>query len=56
MGLTAGDFARLSGRRDCSEFLLLYETSLSMAKELRDVQTRNEQLQSEQAELKGHFK
>ncbi len=56
MGLNPGDCARLMGRRHCAEYLLLYETSLSMSRELRDVQSRNEQLQNEQAELRGHFK
>ena len=56
LGLTPGDCARLSNRRDCCEFLLLYETSLAMAKELKDAQIKNEWLQNEQAELKGHFK
>ena len=56
MGLTPGDCARLLGKRDCSEYLILYQTSLAMSRELRDVQTKNEQLQTEQAELRGHFK
>ncbi len=56
MGLTPGDVARLNGRHECAEFLLLYETSLSMSKELKDVQVKNEQLQHEQSELRGHFK
>ena len=56
MGLTPGDCARLAGRRDCAEYLLLYETSMSINKELRDVQIRNEQLQNEQTELRINFK
>ena len=35
MGLKPHDCAKVMGQKECAEFLLLYETSLEMAKEFQ---------------------
>ena len=44
------------GQKECAEFLLLYETSLEMAKELSEVHTKREVLMAEHNELRSYFK
>ncbi len=56
MGLKSFDCARLSRKSDCAEFLLLYEASIAISGELISAKSRQEALQSESAELRGHFK
>ena len=43
-------------KKECAEFLLLYETSLEMAKELYEVHTKREVLMAEHNELRSYFK
>jgi len=56
MGLKPYDCAKIMGHSQCAEFLILYETSLEMAMELRDAQMKRDSLLSEHNELKCHFK
>lgn len=56
MGLKPHDCAKVMGQKECAEFLLLYETSLEMAKELNEVQTKKELLLAEYNELRSYFK
>lgn len=56
MGLKAYDYARLMNKDDCAEYLLLYETSLSMSKELIEAKCQKDAVQTELNELTGHFK
>jgi hypothetical protein len=44
------------GKVNGSEYLILYEASLEMSKELNDAQIRRDFLLAEHNELKGHFK
>ena len=56
MGLKAHDCAKLMGQKECAEFLILYETSLEMASELSEVQSKREMLLVEHNELRTYFK
>ena len=56
MGLKPHDCAKVMGQKECAEFLLLYETSLEMAKELSEVHTKREVLMAEHNELRSYFK
>ena len=56
MGLKAHDCAKLMGQKECAEFLILYETSLEMASELSEVQSKREALVAEHNELRTYFK
>jgi hypothetical protein len=56
MGLKSFDCARLSEKRDCAEFLILFETSLTISGELLMARSHQDALQSENTELKGYFK
>ena len=56
MGLKASDFARLADNRDSAEFLLLFETSLTVSSELLRKRTQQEAVQNENVELRSHFK
>ena len=56
MGLKPHDCAKVMGQKECAEFLLLYETSLEMAKELYEVHTKREVLMAEHNELRSYFK
>lgn len=56
MGLKPHDCAKVMGQKECSEFLLLYETSLDMAKELSEVHIKREALMAEHNELRSYFK
>ena len=56
MGLKAHDCAKVMGQNECSEFLLLYETSLEMARELSEVHCKREMLMAEHNELRSYFK
>ena len=42
MGLKPHDCAKLMGKKDCAEFLILYETSLDMSKELSEAQLKKD--------------
>ena len=56
MGLKPHDCAKLMGQKECAEFLILYEASLEMAKELSEVQHKREALMAEHNELRSFFK
>jgi hypothetical protein len=56
MGLKAYDYARLMNKNDCAEFLLLYEASLSMSKDLLDAKCQKDQVQTELTELTVQFR
>ena len=56
MGLKPYDCAKVMGQKECAEFLLLYETSVEMAKELSEVHTKKEMLMAEHNELRSYFK
>ena len=56
MGLKAFDYARLMEKNDCAEFLLLYEASLSLSRDLLDAKCQKDQVQTELNELTVQFK
>ena len=56
MGLKAYDYARLMNKNDCAEFLLLYEASLAMSKDLLEAKCQKDQVQTELSELTVQFK
>ena len=56
MGLKAHDYARLMNKNDCAEFLLLYEASLNMSRELLEAKCQKDQVQTELNELTLQFK
>lgn len=56
MGLKPQDCAKLMNKSECAEFLLLYEASLDLSRELSEAQTKRDFMLAEHAELKGHFK
>ena len=56
MGLKSFDCARLSQKRDCAEFLLVFEASIAVSGELISARSKQEALENESAELKGYFK
>ena len=56
MGLKAFDYARLMEKNDCAEFLLLYEASLSLSRDLLDAKCQKDQVQTELNELAVQFK
>ena len=56
MGLKAYDYARLMNKHDCAEFLLLYEASLAMSKDLSEAKCQRDQVQIELNELTTQFK
>ena len=56
MGLKAFDYARLMEKNDCAEFLLLYEASLSLSRDLLDAKCQKDQVQTELNELTVQFR
>ena len=56
VGLRAYDCSRMAGKADCAEFLLLYETALSMSKDLLEVNGQRDQTMTELTELTAYFK
>ena len=56
MGLKPHDCAQVMGKVHCAEYLILYEASLEMSKELNNAQAKRDVLVAEQNELKTHFK
>lgn len=56
MGLKAYDYAHLMDKNDCAEFLLLYEASLAMSRDLLEAKCQKDQVQSELNELTVQFK
>ena len=56
MGLKAFDYARLMEKNDCAEFLLLYEASLSLSRDLLDAKCQKDQVQTELNEFTVQFK
>ncbi len=56
MGLKPHDCAQIMGKIHTAEYLILYEASLEMSKELNNAQSKRDFLVAEHNELKGHFK
>ena len=56
LGLRPFDCARLAGKHDCAEFLLLYEVSVQMSYDLLDANLQREQSVSDLSDLNGYFK
>ena len=56
MGFKAYDYAHVMEKNDCAEFLLLYEASLNMSKDLLEAKSQKDQAQSELNELTVQFK
>ena len=56
MGLKAYDHAYLMDKNDCAEFLLLYEASLTMSRDLLEAKSQKDQVQTELNELTVQFK
>ena len=56
MGLKPADVARVRGEDSTAEYLLMFETSMGITKELLQKEKGNENLAAEHGELKGHFK
>ena len=56
MGLKAYDYACLMNKKDCAEFLLLYEASLAMSKDLLEANCQKDQAQTELTDLSAQFK
>ncbi|TRY68412.1 hypothetical protein TCAL_04100 [Tigriopus californicus] len=56
MSLSPYDFARISKKRDCAEFLLLFQSSLGLSQELLRIRSQVDALQSENNEIRSHFR
>jgi hypothetical protein len=55
-GLKALDCARLAKRNDCAEFLLLFETSMGVARGEVEARAQQDALHAEASELKALFR
>ena len=56
MGLKPSDCATLRGKDSTAEFLVMFETSLGITKDLLQRERQQEQLLAESAEMKTNFK
>ena len=56
LGLRAYDLAVMAGRQDAAEFILLYQTSLKISRDLLEAADQKERTAAELAELSTHFK
>ena len=56
LGLRAYDVAVMAGRPDAAEFLLLYETSLKLSRDLLEANNQKERSAAELSDLSTYFK
>ena len=56
MGLKPSDCATLRGKDSTAEFLVMFETSLGMTRELLHKERLQEQLLAESSDMKTNFK
>lgn len=56
LGLKPCECARINGKEECNEFLLLYESALDISRELQTSRAMQETIRNENAEIRGYFK